>query len=127
VTSKSRIQHRQYTAMDAKPRFVFSYETINGHVPFEEWLDTFGDESEIAAIIVARTERVENGNFGDVEPVGKGVFELKIDIGPGYRVYFGQAGDIVVLLTGGDKSTQNADINKARALWEEFKSRDEND
>jgi putative addiction module killer protein len=114
-------------AMDAKPRFVFCYETRNGRVPFEEWLDGFGDESAIAAIIVARTERVENGNFGDVEPVGKGVFELKIDVGPGYRVYFGQSGDIVVLLTGGDKSTQNADINNARALWEEFSSRDEND
>jgi putative addiction module killer protein len=107
---------------EAKPRFVYSYETKSGHVPFAEWIDGFGDESEIAAIIVARIERVENGNFGDVEGVGEGVFELRIDEGPGYRVYFGQSGDIVVLLTGGDKGTQNADIRKARVLWKEFES-----
>jgi putative addiction module killer protein len=111
----------------AKPRFVFSYETKLGHVPFEEWIDEFGEESEIGAIIVARIERIENGNFGDVESVGKGVFELKIDDGPGYRVYFGQSGDIVVFLNGGDKSTQDADIRRARLLWEEFNSRDDND
>lgn len=110
---------------DAKPRFVFAYETKNRHAPFTEWLDGFGDESADAAIVVARVERVENGNFGDCEAVGHGVTELKIDEGPGYRVYFGQLGDIVVLLNGGDKSTQTADIKKAHALWDEFKSRDE--
>jgi putative addiction module killer protein len=112
---------------EAKPRFVFNYETKDGHVPFEDWIDSFGDTSAAAAIIVARIERVEAGNFGDCEPVGKGVSELRIDYGPGYRVYFGQVGDIVVLLNGGAKSTQDADIKHAHALWEEFKSRDEND
>lgn len=106
---------------------MFSYETRIGHVPFEEWLDSFGDESSDAAIIVARIERIENGNFGDVEPVGQGVSELKIDKGPGYRVYFGQSDDVVVLLNGGDKSTQTADIKRAHALWEEFRSRNENE
>jgi putative addiction module killer protein len=112
---------------EAKPRFVFDYQSKNGRKPFQEWIDTFGEESEAGAIIVARIERVENGSFGDCESVGQGVFELKIDVGPGYRVYFGQIGDIVVLLNGGDKSTQVADIRTAHTLWQEFKSRKEND
>jgi putative addiction module killer protein len=112
---------------EAKPRFVFAYETKSGHAFFTEWLDGFGDISASAAIIVARVERVEAGNFGDCWPVGNGISELRIDEGPGYRVYFGQIGDVVVLLNGGDKSTQTADIKKAQKLWEEFKARDEND
>jgi putative addiction module killer protein len=110
---------------EAKPRHVYAYEDKGGHEPFTDWIDAFGDTSLAASTIVARIDRVENGNFGDCEPVGKGVFELKIDFGPGYRVYFGQMDDIVVLLNGGDKGTQNADIRKAHALWEEFNSRDD--
>ena len=112
---------------DAKPRFIFSYQAKSGRAPFEQWLDSFGDRSETAATIVARIERVEAGNFGDCESVGRGVSELKIDDGPGYRVYFGQLGDVVVLLSGGDKKTQDADIRKAHVLWEEFKSREGHD
>jgi putative addiction module killer protein len=118
---------RNWKVPDAKPRFVFAYETKNRHAPFTEWLDDFGDESPIAAAIVARVERVENGNFGDCYPVGHGVSELRIDDGKGYRVYFGQVGDIVVLLNGGHKDTQTTDIKKAHVLWEEFKSRDEHE
>lgn len=103
------------------------YETLSRHSPFTDWLDAFGDESEVAATIVARLERVEAGNFGDCRSIGKGLFELRIDKGPGYRVYFGQFDDFVVLLNGGNKSTQDADIRKAHALWEEFESRPRDD
>jgi len=112
---------------DATPRFVFPYEAKSGHTPFTEWVDSFGDESAIGALIVARVERIEAGNFANCQSAGRGVSELKIDVGPGYRIYFGELGDIVVLLNGGDKSTQDADITKAHKLWEEFKSRDEHD
>jgi putative addiction module killer protein len=67
--------------------------------------------------ILARIERVEEGNFGDCESVGGGVHELKIDFGPGYRVYFGEDGDSVVLLGAGTKKTQSTDIAIAKARW----------
>jgi putative addiction module killer protein len=75
---------------------------------------------EIYGIIMNRLDRVEDGNFGACEPVGKGVSELKIDIGPGYRVYFGQDGDLVVLLYGGTKKTQQNDIERAQAFWSQY-------
>lgn len=64
----------------------------------------------------------ENGNFGDCEPVGDGVSEMRIDYGPGYRAYFAQEGRVLyLLLCGGNKSTQKADIKRAKALWKECK------
>ena len=104
--------------MEAKPQTVVIYES-QGHPHFTEWADGLGGDE---AIILARLEHVENGNFGTCEPVGEGVSELKIDRGPGYRVYFGQHDDIVVLLCGGDKSTQDNDIKKAKKLWREYKA-----
>lgn len=72
--------------------------------------------------IQARIDRIEMGNFGDVAPVGQGVSELRINYGPGYRVYFVQQGNVVViLLCGGDKSTQRDDINKAKELSKQLK------
>jgi putative addiction module killer protein len=69
----------------------------------------------------ARIRRIEEfGNYGDCEPVGDGVYELKIDVGPGYRVYFGIDGSDIVLLLGGDKSTQDSDILKAKEYWSEY-------
>jgi len=111
--------------MDAKERTLVSYEGLDGHAAFDEWID--GLSQGLAAIIVARLERVEQGLFGDCAPVGHGVFEFKIDTGSGYRVYFGNFDDVVVLLNGGDKGTQNADIRKSHQLWQEFKVRNEND
>ena len=67
-----------------------------------------------------RMDRIENGNFGDCYPVGEGVSELRIDVGPGYRIYFGQDGDLVVLLHGGDKSTQEKDIKMAKRFWRDY-------
>ena len=72
--------------------------------------------------IISRLARVRAGNIGPTEPVGTGVQELKIHYGPGYRLYFGQHGsEIVILLCGGDKSSQDADIKKAKEYWEEYK------
>jgi putative addiction module killer protein len=71
--------------------------------------------------ILARLRRLEQGNYGDCEPVGDGVSELRMFFGPGFRVYFGEdAGNIVVLLSGGDKKSQQKDIIQAKVYWEEY-------
>ena len=83
---------------------------------FVDWLDNLRD-SRARTRIIARLDRMEMGNFGDVQPVGGGVNELRIHYGPGYRVYFVQRDTVVVvLLCGGDKKTQHADIAKAKKL-----------
>jgi putative addiction module killer protein len=83
---------------------------------FGQWLDSLRD-LRARARVQARLERLARGNPGDVKPVGEGVSELRINYGPGYRVYFTQRGsDLVVLLAGGDKRTQAADIRTALRL-----------
>lgn len=80
---------------------------------FDHWYDGLRDRQGRARI-AARLRRVELGNFGDVKPVGSGVSELRIDYGPGYRVYLTQRGlEVVILLAGGDKRTQSKDIEAA--------------
>lgn len=75
------------------------------------------------AKIAARIDRLRFGNPGDVAPVGDGVSELRIDFGPGYRVYFAQKGDVlIVLLCGGDKSTQARDIQRAKVLAQQWRA-----
>jgi putative addiction module killer protein len=83
---------------------------------FDRWFKKLKDRNAKARI-QARIDRIELGHFGDVEPVGEGVSELRIFYGPGYRVYFTkQSSVVVILLTGGDKSTQDRDIKKALEL-----------
>ncbi|ENJ4478151.1 type II toxin-antitoxin system RelE/ParE family toxin [Yersinia enterocolitica] len=83
---------------------------------FDKWFATLRDKNAQKRI-QARIDRAESGNFGDCEPVGEGVSEMRIHYGPGYRVYFVQKGlEIVVLLAGGDKSTQQKDIQNALDL-----------
>ncbi len=83
---------------------------------FDAWLAELRDP-QAAARIKMRIGRVESGNFGDCEPVGEGVSEMRIHYGPGYRVYFMQRGlEVVILLAGGDKSTQSKDIKIALKL-----------
>ncbi len=83
---------------------------------YHGWFETLKDPRAKARIDV-RIRRISLSNFGDVRPVGSGVSELRIDYGPGYRVYFTQRGNIlVILLCGGDKSTQSTDIQQAHDL-----------
>jgi putative addiction module killer protein len=86
---------------------------------FANWLRKLRDEQAHARIQIG-IRRLSLGNFGDVEPVGEGVSELRIDYGPGYRVYFQRIGSrLVLLLAGGSKKTQDADIAKAKKLAKE--------
>jgi putative addiction module killer protein len=83
---------------------------------YVQWLDDLRD-IRARARVLARVERLAAGNPGDVKSVGEGVSEMRIDYGPGYRVYFTRRGnEIVILLAGGDKSTQDADIKTAQEL-----------
>ncbi|PWU22285.1 MAG: addiction module protein [Bdellovibrio sp.] len=102
---------------------VLIYEGNDGHAPYSEWLSELRDQ-QAAAKIEVRIRRIRLGNMGYWEPVGEGVGELKVDWGPGYRVYFGRIGaTVVVLLCGGDKKTQKKDIIKAKEFWLDFKER----
>ncbi len=109
--------------MEATPKEVFIYATPDGREPFTEWVNALRDQNARAKI-KTRLRRVEQGNLGDYRPVGEGVCELRIDYGPGYRVYFGQVASILlVILIGGDKSTQDKDIVTALNYWTEYKER----
>ncbi len=109
--------------MEVSEKEVESYVRPDGTCPFNEWLDSLQDR-QARARIRTRINRVRLGNLGDCRSVGGGVLELKIDYGPGYRVYCGQVGTmLVILLCGGDKSSQNDDIRKAIEYWEDYKSR----
>src|SRR4051794_34503793 len=88
---------------------------------FADWLDCLRDATGRAKILV-RIQRLSRGNAGDVGPVGEGISEMRIHYGPGYRVYYKQQrSDVIVLLAGGDKSTQARDIETAKRLANELK------
>jgi putative addiction module killer protein len=107
--------------MEARERQLRIYRTRAGRVPYLEWFLSLRDQ-RARQKIQARIGCVRLGNLGQARSVGEGVSELKIDYGPGYRVYFGQEGlEIVILLCGGDKSSQDEDIKKAKAYWEQYK------
>jgi len=109
--------------MEVHPRDIRTYLTSEAQAPFDEWLNNLKD-AHTRGIIRARINRVRLGNLGDCSSVGDGVFELRIDYGSGYRVYFGQEGtQLVILLCGGDKSSQNRDIQKAKVYWADYRSR----
>lgn len=106
--------------MEATPKDLQIYVTEDGRAPFSDWLASLRD-TKIRAKIRVRLDRVSLGNLGNCRGVGDGVQELRIDYGPGYRVYFSQAGTaIVLLLCGGDKSTQANDIEQAKRYWSEY-------
>lgn len=105
------------------PQQVRVYVSKEGQSPYSEWIQDLKDVRG-RAIIRTRVNRVRTGNFGNCESVGEGVFELKINFGPGYRVYFGREGaDLVLLLCGGDKGSQDRDIKKAHEYWLDYKKR----
>lgn len=93
---------------------LLRYQREDGREPFTEWLDAVRDRPAQARIRV-HLRQVQSGNFGDSEPVGEGVIELRVHVGAGYRVYCGRYGtSVVLLLCGGDKSSQASDINGPR-------------
>ena len=101
-------------------REIKKLELQNGLVPFDEWFDSLRDR-KMQAAVDSRLARVRAGNFGDSKSVSGGVFELRIALGPGLRVYYGLQGrQIVVLLGGGDKGSQTRDIRRAQQWWKEF-------
>jgi putative addiction module killer protein len=108
---------------EAVARELEIYVTAEGRAPFIEWLDSLGDLRG-RETIRARLNRILLGNFGDSRSVGEGVEELRIDFGPGYRVYYGQAGSkVVLILCGGDKSTQTQDVIQAKRYWKDHQER----
>lgn len=101
------------------------YLTADGKDLYLDWLRQLRDP--IAKVqVVKRVSRVEQGNFGDHKFCREGVWELRVDVGPGYRVYYAQAGtQVVLLLCGGDKRTQDADIARAVKNWQDWQRRPE--
>ena len=103
---------------------LIHYQKADGADLFGQWLEGLKDRQARVRIAV-RLVRLENGNFGDCKPVGEGVWEQRIDWGPGYRVYYAVQNKRVILLChGGDKRTQGADINKAIERWKEWQTRE---
>ena len=107
-----------------KKHQISIYVKENGDSPFDDWLE--GLDEQVQARIMKRFLRIEQGNFGDYKPLGDEVYELKYRFGPGYRAYYGQKDDVIVLLLcGGDKSTQRKDVKKAKKYWLDYKERGE--
>lgn len=104
------------------PKNVIVYQDAAGKEPFTKWLKNLRDPSTRRRVL-KRLYRVENGNYGDFKSVGKGVHELRLFFGAGYRICFGEDGEtVVVLLCGGDKDSQHQDIQKAQSYWKEYQS-----
>lgn len=110
-------------AMEVLAQSLEEYVAADGRNPFRKWLHALRDVRARAKIRV-RLNRVRLGNFGDAKPVGGGVSELIIPYGPGYRVYFARScNTVVLLLCGGDKSTQSHDICVAKECWVDYQRR----
>jgi putative addiction module killer protein len=106
----------------ARPKSVIVYADENGKEPFTDWLYKLRDIMGRKRIL-ARVVRLAQGNYGDCEHVGEGVSELRMFFGPGYRVYFGEdENNVVVLLCGGEKGSQGQDIREAKAYWRDYLS-----
>src|SRR5262249_20527998 len=119
ATPIDRLYRKGYTAymrmVEYKLKMLIN---ADGTCPFGEWYESIKDTTTRARIR-SRITRIQSGNFGDAKSVGKGGNELRMDFGPGYRAYFARSGHaIIVLLGGGDKSTQQRDIEAAQKLWE---------
>ena len=101
------------------------YQTAAGRQPFTAWLDGLEDR-QARARIRTRLDRLALGSFGDHRALDDGVYELRIDWGPGYRVYFARSGKVILLLLcGGDKRTQTRDIKNAKAYLRDYRDRTE--
>ena len=102
-----------------KRRILEIFHNKNRKAPFTEWLLALEKSSQIR--IRDRLTRLELGNLGDYKSLGDGLFELRFHFGPGYRIYFGEVKQIIILLlAGGDKNSQEKDIKKAKEFWKEY-------
>ena len=98
------------------------YLDAKGISPYAKWFDRLN--ATAAVKVATAVHRMEQGNFSNVKGVGAGVYEYRIDFGPGYRIYFGKDGDrVVILLAGGTKKRQDADVTTAKAHWRDYKRR----
>ena len=101
---------------------IVEYLNANEESPFAQWFERL--DAQAAARVTVALTRMEQGNFSDTKGVGAGVFERKLNFGPGYRIYFGKDGDqLVILLAGGTKKRQGNDILAAHQRWEDYKQR----
>ncbi len=101
---------------------VREYLAPEGESPFGAWFDYL--DAQAAAKVTIALIRIGQGNLSNVKGVGSGVFEFKVDFGPGYRIYFGKDGEtVVILLAGGTKKRQQRDIEDAQARWQDYKDR----
>ncbi len=101
---------------------IINYSTPSNKEPLTDWFDDLDFKTQ--SVVIERMARVRLGNFGDCKYIknGDGIWELRIDYGPGYRIYFGkQKTTIIILLLGGDKKSQSRDITKAKRYWLEYK------
>ena len=101
---------------------IREYLDVGGHSPYSRWFDRLNVAAAVK--VVTAIHRMEQGNFSNVKGVGAGVYEYRITFGPGYRIYFGKDGNrLVILLAGGTKKRQDADIKAAQAYWRDYKRR----
>ena len=99
---------------------ILHYITRDGRNLFQEWLDRLRDVKARIAV-QRRVDRLKGGNFGDCWFCRSGIWELRVDVGAGYRVYYARSGkEVVLLLCGGSKGTQDADIDRAVACWQDY-------
>ena len=108
---------------EVKPKKIRFYQTVSGEMPYKDWFDNLKD-SMVKNRIRARLDRVQLGNLGDYKVLSDGVSELRFTFGSGYRIYFGEHEDyLIILLCGGDKSSQKKDIAIAKQYWKELLER----
>jgi len=101
---------------------VREYLDAKGNSPYAKWFDSLNVSAAVK--VATAIHRMEHGNLSNVKGVGAGVYEYRIDFGPGYRVYFGKDGDwFVILLAGGTKKRQDVDVTTAKARWRDYKRR----
>ena len=113
--------------MEIRPRTIHYYVTRDGRVAFREWYSKLAD-MDAKVVIRTRLTRVERGLLGDFKPIGDGVFELRLFMGPGYQVYLGMKDRVmVILLCGGDKGRQNKNIRTAKKYWEDYLRRSQHE
>ncbi|MFO1259281.1 MAG: type II toxin-antitoxin system RelE/ParE family toxin [Gammaproteobacteria bacterium] len=109
--------------MKTKTKSIRLYETAEGKVPYNDWMESIKDKITKNRIR-ARIDRIQLGNYGDHKSVGEGVNELRLDFGPGYRIYYADIDDVLVILfCGGNKNGQDRDIKQAKKFLKELMER----